>query len=138
MNGTDGDFHYLGNLIGCRPAAQEKKDFPFPVGKVPYLRITRGLEDLFNPFLRSNVPRKCGQQLSPLANQFVGGVEMIGASMGNFRRKILQVTPYEGLHRLLDRTYTALTADEAPPVTYEDMDSASRLVDALVAEENRT
>jgi predicted dehydrogenase len=93
--------------------------------------------DLFNPFLRCNVPRKCGGQLSPLANQFLGGVEMIGASLGNFRRKILQVTPYEGLHRLLYRTYTALAIGDAPPVTYQDMDSASRLVDALVAEENR-
>ncbi len=89
--------------------------------------------DLFQPALRIETPRRPGP-LSPLLNQFAGGVELVSASVANFRRKILQATPYEGMHTFLRRTYAALARGGEPPVTYDDMDQTSRLIDALVAE----
>lgn len=93
--------------------------------------------DLFHPYLRSTPPRAVGKQLTPLVNQWLGGLELIGAGFHNFARKIMQITPYEGLHRFLDQTYHALADDQAPPVTFDDMDRTSRLIDALLAQENR-
>lgn len=93
--------------------------------------------DLFQPYLRCVVPRKAGKQLSPLVNHFLSGSELMGASVKNFRRKIMQQTPYEGLHRLLDQTYEALAQGKQPPISFEDMERTSRLVETLLAEKNR-
>ncbi|WP_238392901.1 Gfo/Idh/MocA family protein [Myxacorys almedinensis] len=93
--------------------------------------------DLFQPYLRCVVPRKAGKQLSPLVNHYINGSNLVKASVGNFSRKIMQRTPYEGLQRLLDETYTALQNGNPPPITFEDMDHTSRLVEALLAEGNR-
>jgi predicted dehydrogenase len=93
--------------------------------------------DLFQPYLRCVVPRKAGKQLSPLVNHFINGSDLMRASVRNFGRKIMQRTPYEGLHRLLDETYTALINGNPPPISFEDMERTSRLVDALLAEANR-
>lgn len=92
--------------------------------------------DLFQPYLRCVIPR-AGELLSPLINHFVNGCDLIGASMRNFRRKIMQRTVYEGLHRLLDLTYEALIDGKAPPISFEDMERTNRLVNALLLEVNR-
>jgi hypothetical protein len=103
------------------------------------VRGTRGFAetDLFQPHLRVVVPRKGGQQLSPLVNQFVNGAGLVKASVRGLRNKVMQKTPYEGLRTFLDRTYAALASGGEPPVTFKDMDRASRLVDALLDERNR-
>ncbi len=103
------------------------------------VRGTKGYAetDLFQPYLRCVMPRKGGKQLSPLINHFMGGRELMGASIRNFRRKIMQQTPYEGLHHLLNRTYEALVNGKQPPISFEDMAQTSRLVDALLMENNR-
>lgn len=93
--------------------------------------------DLFQPYLRCVVPRSGGKQLSPLVNHFANGWELMSASARNFRNKIMQKTPYEGLHYLLGQTYEALSNGDAPPIGYEDMARTSRLVEALLAQENR-
>lgn len=93
--------------------------------------------DLFQPYLRCVVPRSGGKQLSPLINHFANGWELMSASARNFRRKIMQKTPYEGLHYLLGETYSALSAGEAPPIGFDDMARTSQLVEALLAQENR-
>lgn len=93
--------------------------------------------DLFQPYLRCVVPRTGGKQLSPLINHFVNGFGLMGASLTNFRRKIMQQTPYEGLYRLLEQTYEALSDGNQPPVSFKDMERASRLVEELLAEDNR-
>ena len=93
--------------------------------------------DLFQPYLRCVKPRTGGKQLSPLVNHFVNGKDLMGASVRNFRNKIMQRTPYEGLHRLLDQTYAALLNGSHPPISFEDMDRTSRLVEALLAEGNQ-
>jgi predicted dehydrogenase len=93
--------------------------------------------DLFQPHVRSSVQMPVGKQLNPLANQLVGGCGQVRASVAGFRNKIMQKTPYEGLGTFLDRTYTALREGNEPPVGFDDMDRASKLVDALLSEENR-
>jgi predicted dehydrogenase len=93
--------------------------------------------DLFQPHLRLVVPRKGGEQLSPLANHIVNGISLFAAGIKGFGNKVLQKTPYEGLTTFLRETYRAFAAGTQPPVTYEDMDRASRLVDALLAEANQ-
>ncbi len=92
--------------------------------------------DLFQPYLRCVIPR-AGELLSPLINHFVNGCDLVGASMRNFRRKIMQRTVYEGLHRLLDLTYEALIDDTPPPISFEDMERTNRLVNALLSEDTR-
>ena len=93
--------------------------------------------DLIHPFMRITEPRKVGQQLSPLANQISNGFDLIRSSIRGFGNKVLQRGPLHGLHRFLEKTYHALEKNIEPPVTFEDMDSASRLVDALLEPANR-
>lgn len=92
--------------------------------------------DLFQPHLRCVIPR-AGELLSPLINHFVNGCDLIGATFINFHRKIMQKTPYEGMHRLLDKTYQALIDGTEPPISFEDMERTNRLVNALLLEANR-
>lgn len=93
--------------------------------------------DLFQPHVRTSLSRPVGQQLTPLANQFIGGWTLMRAGIRGFRNKIMQKTPYEGLGRFLAQTYDALRSAAAPPVTFDDMDRTSKLVDALLDPQNR-
>jgi predicted dehydrogenase len=93
--------------------------------------------DLFQPYLRCVRPRQGGKQLSPLINHFVNGYDLINASFRNFRGKLMQKTPYEGLYKLLDLTYEAIQNGSQPPISFSDMECTSRLIEALLAEENR-
>jgi len=81
--------------------------------------------DLFQPHLRLVGPRPGGAKLSPIVNHVVNGASLFGAGFRNFGQKLLQVGPYEGLHRMLDQTYDALRADEPMPITPEEMVAAS-------------
>jgi len=92
--------------------------------------------DLFQPFLRYNGPHSLGKQLSPLVNHWHNGWGMVGASLRNFKNKVMQHTPYEGLHTLLDQTYQAIATGQTPPVTHADMAHTSQLIDALLNPEN--
>jgi len=93
--------------------------------------------DLFHPFMRLIRPRIGGEKLSPVVNQFANGLSLVGSSIGTFRNKLMQRSPYEGLHTLLYQTYKALGNDDEPPVTFNDMDRASRLIDQMLAGDNR-
>lgn len=93
--------------------------------------------DLFNPFLRVTMPRKGGKQLSPIVNHLVNGIDMAASAVTGFRNKVMQHGPLEGLKTFLSRTYDAIRAGHEPPVTFDDMDRASRLIDALLDERNR-
>ena len=104
-----------------------------------FLRGDRGYAetDLFQPFVRTVIPRSGGKQLSPLVNQFANGTHLVSASARNFYRKVMQITPYEGLAKLLDKTYYALRHDQPLPVSYEQMERSLSLIEALLAEKNR-
>ena len=92
--------------------------------------------DLFQPHLRCVIPR-AGDILSPLINHFANGCDFIGSSFINFRNKIMQNTPYEGMHKLLDETYQALIKGEEPPINFQDIERTNRLVNALLHPENK-
>lgn len=110
-----------------------------PEGFAVTVRGTEGTAscDLFQPHVLAFLPRKGGKQLTPILNLWLNGREMCRSAVLNLRDKIMQRTPYEGLHELVRQTYGALSAGKPMPVTFRDMDDASRLVDALLAEANR-
>lgn len=90
--------------------------------------------DLFQPFVRVVRPRPGGKQLSPIINHLTGGWRLLRGGFGNVGRKVMQQTPYEGLHRMLDLTYLALAEGRPVPVSTSDMTETSRLVDHLLDE----
>lgn len=93
--------------------------------------------DLFQPHLKRVVPRFVGKQLSPLVNHWSNGWELVNASVHNFRNKLMQWSPYEGLHTLLAQTYDALIQDAPPPVSFADMARTSQLIERLLEPENQ-
>jgi predicted dehydrogenase len=93
--------------------------------------------DFFHPFLRCTIPRRVGPQLSPIVNYCLEGTAMLRAGLATFSRKLLQKTPYEGLDRFLDLTYRALATGSEPPVTFDDMNDVSLLIEQMLAERNR-
>ena len=103
------------------------------------VRGTRGevQTDLFHPYMRLQKPRTGGEKLSPVTNQLANGLQLVGSSFATLRNKLMQRSPYEGLHTFLGRTYDALANDTQPPVTFVDMDRTSRLIDRMLSEEGR-
>jgi len=99
------------------------------------VRGTKGsaCTDLFQPYLHIELPRKI-KQLTPVLNQWALGWHLVKRSGRNFLDKLQQGTSYEGLSRFLQGTYRALKDGSNPPVTFEDMDRVSRMIDALVAQ----
>lgn len=93
--------------------------------------------DLFQPYVRTVKPRPGGAQLSPIINHVVNGGSLVKDGVRNFGRKLLQHSPYQGLHTMLDMTYAAIASGSKPPVTEQDMLQASQLVDRILAEETR-
>ena len=89
--------------------------------------------DLFQPCVQSIVPRAGGGKLSPLINQFVNGRRLMASSFRNAVDKVRRKTPYHGLSRFLEQTYAALRNGGQLPVSYRDMNRASKLIDLLVA-----
>jgi predicted dehydrogenase len=142
-HGDEGIFKYddLDALVIGGPAHARIRftSHSAPDGFAVTVRGTKGaaFTDLFYPHLRVDIRRKGGEQLSPLVNQLVNGVHLMRRSVGGFVDKVLQRTAYEGLHLFLKQTYDAIELNTTPPVTFEDMDSASRLVDALLDQANR-
>ena len=104
-----------------------------------FVRGDRGYAetDLFQPYLRTVVPRSGGQQLSPLVNHFANGSNLVGASFHNFYRKVMQKTPYEGLYKLMDKTYYALAHGQDLPIGFQQMERTLSLIETLLAEENQ-
>lgn len=102
------------------------------------VRGTRGTAhtDLFLPHLLVTTRRGAGP-LTPVLNQYQAGRTLKRAAWTNLKNKVLRRTSYEGLHTFLSRTYRALRGQGDLPVTYEDMERTSRLIDALLDEENR-
>jgi len=90
--------------------------------------------DLFHPFMRLIKPRKGGEKLSPVTNQLVNGLSLVGSSLSTLRNKLMQRSPYEGLHTFLARTYDAIKHDTEPPVTFDDMDRTTRLIDRMLTD----
>ncbi|MEM9561219.1 MAG: Gfo/Idh/MocA family oxidoreductase [Actinomycetota bacterium] len=93
--------------------------------------------DLYQPYVRVVRPRTGGQQLSPIINHVAGGWRLLEAGTRNVGRKIMQQTPYEGLHRMLDLTYDAIADGRPLPISNDDMLETSKLVDRLLDDKVR-
>jgi len=88
--------------------------------------------DLFHPYMRLIKPRTGGDKLSPVVNQLANGLSLVGSSWSTLCNKLMQRTPYEGLQTFLSRTYDALKHNTEPPVSFDDMDRTSRLIDRML------
>ncbi len=93
--------------------------------------------ELFHPTCQVTKHRPVGQHLTPLVNSLAGARTMTQSGFGSIWRKIRNHGAYEGLSRFLELTYDSLCTNKEPPVTYQQMNETSRLVDALLALENR-
>lgn len=93
--------------------------------------------DIFQPHLTARSPRRVGKQLTPVADYVVNGSGLARAGMRNLVEKLLQHTPYHGLHRFLDATYEALESGGPPPLSPQDMIDTARLTDLLLSQEAR-
>ncbi len=143
-NHGGGDLFKYDDLDALVISGQTHVRFRFSVYTQPecfmvYVRGDRGYveTDIFQPYLRTVVPRAGGKQLSPLVNHFVNGQHLMVSSFRNFYRKVMQITPYEGLSKLLDKTYYALAHDQDLPISYQQMERTLSLIEALLAEENQ-
>jgi len=93
--------------------------------------------DLFQPHLLVRSPRPVGKELTPVVDHVVNGVGLARSGVRNLVQKLLQHSPYHGMHRFLDATYLALQTGAEPPLTPQDMDDTARLVDLLLLAENQ-
>ena len=93
--------------------------------------------ELFYPCFQLTPRRSVGQHLTPLVNALGGAKALVGSGFGGIWSKIRNRGAYEGLSRFLELTYAALQSGGEAPVTFHQMDATSRLVDRLLAEENR-
>lgn len=93
--------------------------------------------ELFYPFMQVTPRRSVGQHLTPLVNALGGAKALVGSGFGGIWSKIRNRGAYEGLSRFLELTYDALQSGGEAPVGFRQMDATSRLVDRLLAQENR-
>ncbi len=129
-------------LIGDGPhgAVHGRLRFSANTGPDAFTVTVRGSQgwaetDLFQPYVNVVRPRPGGSQLSPIVNHIANGGGLIRDGVRNLGRKILQHSPYEGLHLMLDEAYTALANGTALPVTPDQMLATSELVDRLLSDE---
>ncbi len=93
--------------------------------------------ELFHPTCQVTTHRSVGQHLTPLVNSIAGARTMVRSGFGSIWQKIRNRSAYEGLSRFLELSYDALFTGEKLPVGYRQMDTTSRLVDLMLASENR-
>jgi len=93
--------------------------------------------EFFRPYLRLTAARWGGDKLWPYVNHLCNGLGFLRAGVVGFKDKVMQRSAYEGIRRLLELTYAAIQSRTAPPVTYDDMNRSTRLIDALLDKENR-
>lgn len=103
------------------------------------VRGSRGhaIAELFQSTILCNRIRTGGQHLTPCINAICGAGTLVRDGVSGLWRKIGNRTAYEGLHRFLEKTYTAWAIGKQAPVGYVEMDETLSLIDALLAKENR-
>ena len=86
--------------------------------------------DLFQPFLRLQGGANVGKR-APL-EQVSSGAALIGAGLVNLKNKVMQYTPYHGLHRMIVVFYADLASGAAQPITPAQVSASAALVDRLI------
>ena len=97
--------------------------------------IVRGTErsvetDFYNPFLRVEGGANVGKR-APL-EQIGSGLGLARAGVRNFLDKVRQHGTYQGMPRMLEAIYRAISAGHTPPIRGSDMVATARLVDRIV------
>ena len=87
--------------------------------------------DLYNPFMRIEGAPNTGKR-APLGH-IAAGLGLVRAGFSGMRNKIMQHGTMHGLPRMLESIYAALLQGTPPPFSREEMLSAARLTDQLVA-----
>ncbi len=102
------------------------------------VRGTRGWAetDLFQPHCAGGRAAKGRAQLSPLVNQFANGTTLMRSSFSGFVIRYCRRRPTKGCGRSWIRPMMRCDRAGEPPVTFDDMDRASRLIEALLDEAN--
>jgi predicted dehydrogenase len=91
----------------------------------------RAETDLFQPYMRVQGGRNVGKR-API-EQVSSGLRLAVAGFANLRNKVLQHTPYHGLHRMIGDLYGALSRGEPPGVSAAEVSASAELVDRLIA-----
>lgn len=90
--------------------------------------------DLVTGYLSRTVPTKAGPQIDPFLRQLVDGVGRIRNGVSGFAGRLVGESGYEGIHRFLTETYSALQSGAVPPVTEGDVIAVQQLIDAVISE----
>ncbi len=93
--------------------------------------------EVFHPMTQVITRRSVGQHLTPLVNSLAEAKAKTRSGFGSIWRKVRNRTAYEGLERFVALTYDAIRKGDVPPVGYDHIDETSRLIDAMLAPENR-
>ncbi|MBI9099197.1 MAG: Gfo/Idh/MocA family oxidoreductase [Spirochaetaceae bacterium] len=92
--------------------------------------------ELFHPICHITTKRSIGQHLTPLFNSIDKAKAIRRAGFRSLWNKIRNKGAYEGLGKFLELTYKSFLNGEEPPVSFQQMDEASRLIDSLLLKEN--
>jgi len=95
----------------------------------------KGRSELFHPICQVSRQRSVGQHLTPLMNSLSAARTIRRAGYGSLWKKIQNRGAYEGLARFLEQTYNSFFTGDHPPVSFQQMDETSSLIDALLAQE---
>ncbi|MBJ7336714.1 MAG: Gfo/Idh/MocA family oxidoreductase [Mycolicibacterium sp.] len=106
----------------------------YPITTTITVRGERGWAeaDLQYPSIRVTRDRGIGAQLSPLANQWIGGAALMRASVSGFAAKLRGSPIYEGIPRFIDRTYRQYRSGGVLPVTHADLLKTAALIDDVL------
>jgi predicted dehydrogenase len=97
----------------------------------------QGTANLFETRLTFDGPKNVPKPLRPFFSALEEGNAIRRAAVGTLLRKFKGPGTYEGLWELLARTYRAMAAGSAPPVTASRVLEVNRLVAALKPKEQR-
>jgi predicted dehydrogenase len=93
--------------------------------------------EIFHPLCQVSRRRHGGDHLSPVFNAISNGWGQAFSGLAGLWNKVRNRTAYEGLDRFLQLSYRSLIDGTSPPVDFQHMNDTSRLIDALLAPENR-
>lgn len=128
LNGKNNDGNVHGRL--------RFEPVTFPEGFMVTIRGSNGYieTDLFQPYFKifkSSSPK----MLTPSINYVKNGAGLIKSGLANIGNKVVQKSPYHGLHLMLEKIYQSILDGEKPPISDDDMLNSARLIDRLVSDE---
>ena len=102
------------------------------------VRGDRGIveTEFFRPYYRLTKPRFGGDKVGHFVNHACNGVEFLRAAVVGLKDKVMQRSAYDGLRHFLALAYEGFRGGEAP-VTFQDVNASTSLIDALLEARKR-